>query len=748
MSRRRVKVNGKEYIWANQWYDLETYLPVPQSIVDQIDALFRQEEGQPAALTSPVQHIATTPEKPITASQTFQPSQPRITAHAKTATSTGTFSGALDKPIICPDLNPVFGNGGPVSQSLDKYRPRDGQIAMASIIRDSLQQQRHAIIEAGTGIGKSFAYLIPIIWSQTKAVVSTSNKALMAQLWCQDIPKLKKIAPTPFTATILKGRNNYICLLKLQDFLKNRQLPGLLGDIEIVERGLEEVPSGDCEEVRLPLGLRQRLTVENHQCEGQKCSKFAECLYEKAKAEALKADIVITNHALLCYNILRNDNKIFPIHPVLVIDEAHKLENYAIESLTQILEHNSVIPAIHHSITKAAVDEDIRQQTMEFNHEFFQTIERQRPDKSQQSWALKGDLQEGIALWNNLNQIWQTLQRYSTSERGKLDALLTHVEELVDTVYALAHQESENRIRFCKTSDETETSNYETFQIQHRPLEVSALLKRSLFDSWPRVICTSATLGIAGDLHWLQRRTGLIEHHPQTAIIPSPFDYQKNVVLYTPQEIEPPSPTKKKLVPASFMQDLAYHQEEYLKRLTVEVRNLIEASRGRAFILCTSRKQMFHLYEESCNLVNHLCLCQDKGLSPQDLLERFKGDGAAVLFCTKTFWEGVDVPGEALSLVIIDRIPFLPPEDPVLKRLEQIVAAKHGDPFNELQLGPAIIDLRQGAGRLIRTESDRGVIAILDSRINTKSYSQKVLQSLPNGRRTMQLEDVKRFFAE
>ena len=646
---------------------------------------------------------------------------------------------ALDRPITCPEMGPIFGDGGPVNRLLgERYSPRPGQILMAEQIGTLLQTPGHAVIEAGTGIGKSFAYLVPIIWSGANAIVSTSNKALMSQLWRKDLPALAKIAPRSFKAALLKGRSNYLCVRRLEELPRNRHLPGMGGDLETIEAGLRRTPSGDCEEMGLSQSLTRRFTVDHRTCEGIKCPRYADCFYERAKAIAQGAHIVVTNHALLCFSLLRYDNQLLPIRPVLVIDEAHELEAYAVNALTQLLEYETLGAVVNHPLTAGVVDNETRQQAMECNHGLFQELLAQRPDQWSQRWALHGELQQGLALWKWLNAIHGklTAQHVSKDEQGKLDSLLHSAEEILGAVHALANPEPETAVRYCDLPEDVNARGPDRLQAQYRPLEVAEELKRTLFDAWPRVICTSATLSVNRDLGWFLRRVGLQGEQPPTfsaQSIPSPFDYRNHVLLYTPHGLAPV---------------YGAGETQYVDRLTAEVQRLVEASRGRAFVLCTSRKRMLELYERLAPALDYPCFCQGKAYTRGEMLERFQASGEAVLFGTRSFWEGVDIPGDALSLVILDKLPFLPHNDPVLQRQERLIAARGGNPFEELQVSYAALTLRQGAGRLIRTETDRGVIAVLDSRINTNTnYGPKIIHTLPGGRQTMRFESVQAFFA-
>ena len=655
----------------------------------------------------------------------------------------------LRKPIACPPLDDVFAPGGPVAGLLGaRYRPRAGQIQMAALVRDSLQTGQHAILEAGTGIGKSFAYLIPILWSGAPAIVSTSNKALMNQLWDKDIPQLHKIAPRPFKAALLKGRGNYLCALRLDRFRRQTWFPGFNEESDILETALQQEPSGDCERMTLPFPLMTRLTVSSRDCEGQKCERFNRCFYERAKREAVAADLVVTNHALLCYNVLLTENRLLPVRPILVVDEAHQLVSYAINALTLLLEHDLFWSVINHKLTRDAVEEaEVLDAAREAYEDFFRAVAQQRPrsqDDDEQEvskWALHGEIQEGLALWDALKQVQDGLQRLTkTKDDGELDVLFNRSAELVATMDALARPEPEDHIRFCELDANLPVYDPHAYHAQRLPLEVSETLANALFKPWPRVICTSATLGVNHDLGWFRRQVGAAcaadtaDQGVLAATLASPFDYARQMLVYTPPGLEP-----------------AYGDDEaaYVDKLTDEVQRLVEASQGRALVLCTSRRRMTQLYQRLSPALNARYPCYCQGELPQpEIITRFKAAGNAIIFATRSFWEGIDIPGEALSLVILDKIPFLPFQDPVVQRHDRLIKKRGGNPFQELQLGTAILALRQGAGRLIRAETDRGVIALLDSRVLTKRYGQQIIRSLPEGCHTAHFAAVEAFFLD
>lgn len=622
-----------------------------------------------------------------------------------------------------------------------RYRPRAGQVQMSALIRDVLQTGQHAILEAGTGIGKSFAYLIPILWTGAPAIVSTSNKALMNQLWDKDIPQLRKIAPRPFKAALLKGRSNYVCALRLEDFRKQPSLPDFDDNYALLEAALQAEPSGDCERMSLPLSLTARLTVSSRDCEGQKCAQFKQCFYERAKREAVSADLVVTNHALLCYNVLLMDNQLLPVRPVLVIDEAHQLVPYAINALTLRLEHELFWNVVNHKRTREAAEEtDLLETAREGYDDFFRIVARQRPsswtdDEDINKWALQGELQEGLALWNTLKQVHDVLQRQTQRhEDGELDVLVNQSAELVVTLEALARPEPADHIRFCELDLNLSDAGPRAYHAQRSPLEVANVLAYTLFKPWPRVVCTSATLGINHNLAWFQRQVGAVDTESEVIIatLRSPFNYAEQMLLYTPPGLEPVYGAK---------------EPEYATRLADAVQQLVETSRGRALVLCTSRRRMLDLYARLSPVlsVHYPCYCQGE-LPQPEIIAQFKAAGNAVIFATRSFWEGINIPGDALALVILDKIPFLPLRDPVVQRHDALIQRRGGNPFQELQLGSAILTLRQGAGRLIRAETDRGVIALLDSRVLTKRYGRQIIHSLPEGCHTTDFTAVEAFF--
>lgn len=640
------------------------------------------------------------------------------------------------------DIALLFAPWGPVAELLQNgYRPRRGQALMARLVNRALDEGRHALIEAGTGSGKSFAYLIPLIWTGREAFVSTANKTLQTQLWEKDIPSLRRIAPRPFTAAVLKGRSNYVCLLKLSEVSRQLQLLERddLNNMPTLMKNLEETPSGDTETLRLHGDFKDRVVAGRHDCVSYQCPFFHNCYYEKAKAEAEEADLVVLNHALLSYNLVLEQPFLSP-RDVIVVDEAHELERFVVNALRLTLEYPTVPGLINDAVVTRNVDDRLRAQAVQSNHELFRQLAEMAEGTQERRWMMEGELQAAQRLVGHLQAVHQQLrQTYppvkgadDNEENARHQATLEWTAQLVGEVTLLAQVPPEDQVRYCESW--TGDVRPADLALQREPLDVAGFLQEKLFDATRSVICTSATLTVDRRFGFFRRQLGapdpteggLIERR-----IESPFDFTNQALLYTPLGLTP---------------RYGEGEEEYVEQLANEVKRLVQASRGRALVLCTSTRRMRHLYDALWPQITHNCLRQGLASRAQ-LLDELKNDpDGAVLFATRSFWEGVDIPGEALSLVIIDKLPFSPHRDPVYQQREQRVRDAGGNPFLEVSLPEATLTLKQGVGRLIRSETDRGVMAILDSRINTARYGPKMIASLPPARRTTRFEDVAAFF--
>jgi Rad3-related DNA helicase len=580
-----------------------------------------------------------------------------------------------------------------------------------------------------------------LIWTGRKAFISTANKTLQTQLWEKDLPALQRIAPRPFSVALLKGRSNYVCLLRLSEMSKQPQQLALQdpnGLVNLMD-DLQHVPSGDTETLRLYGELKEKTVAGRHDCAGHRCPFYHNCYYERAKAEAEEADIVILNHALLAYNLALEQPFLSP-RDAIVVDEAHEVERYAIGALRVSLEYTTIPGLINDPVVTSNVKDQLRGQTVQSNSDLFRFLAQMAESTAERRWMMDGELQPAMALVGNLQSIHGQLRRTyppikgdeENEENARHQATLEWTAQLVNEVTQLAQIASEDHVRYCESW--TGDTRPDDLILQREPLDVTDFLREKLFDAHRTVVCTSATLTINRRFDYFRRRLGapdpgngrLIERQ-----IESPFDFRNQALLYTPNG----------LMPQYGDAEPAY--EELLAR---EVERLVRASRGRAFVLCTSARRMRNLFAELEPRLPYNCLQQGTA-SRAELLELFKSDlHGAVLFATRSFWEGVDVPGDALSLVIIDKLPFAPHLDPVNQIRERRVREAGGNPFLDISLPEAALTLKQGVGRLIRSETDRGVMAILDSRINTARYGPQMISSLPPARRTSQFEDVVAFF--
>ncbi len=640
------------------------------------------------------------------------------------------------------DIGAVLGPAGPVAQMLgEAYRPRLGQVEMARLVLQALDEPHHTMVEAGTGSGKSFAYLIPLIWTGRRAFVSTANKTLQNQLWEKDLPFLQAIAPRHFKAALLKGRSNYVCRTKLREARQQLMLPHQGYSVADILSRLEETGSGDVEELRLHGQLRDLLTVGRNDCLGQRCPRLGRCYYEQARFKAEKADIVVLNHALLAFNLVLEGQIVDP-REAIVIDEAQDFVSYVIGALSLQLAYDRVPALMSDDVVIANADDGLRARALHINHELFTELVAPGAQQAHR-WKAPEDLPTARKLAHQVQRIHRELVRRCPiiPGAGALDeadareqAVVEWAVQLGHEIAALGHPSPDNMVRYCQrgakrgagSRDETEAI------LCQEPLDVSTFLREQLWEATKTVICTSATLTVSRSFDHFCRQTGAPQSPLTQRIIASPFDFGSQALLYTPEGLHP---------------RYGAREAEYVDDLAVEVERLVNAAGGRTFVLCTSTRrvrQLFGLLEERLPFT---CYRQGMG-SREELLDLFRSDAdGAVLIATRSFWQGVDVPGPALSLVIIDKLPFAPWTDPVVERRQRRVREAGGDPFWDYALPEAILALKQGVGRLIRAETDRGVIAILDSRVSSRSYGAHILASLPPAPRSTVFEHVVDFFS-
>lgn len=712
---------------------------------------------------------------------------------AQVLAGTGIDVRALAAPEAATPARGILGPGGVLARRFPGYEPREGQLRMADAVAEAIDGRRHLVVEAGTGTGKSYAYLVPAILSGRRTIVSTADKALQDQLVGKDLPALHELLPVPFRHALLKGRSNYVCLHRLDKLQHAVAEPEFRRDQEasaafdVLCTWAEETESGDLDSLAspLPAAVRSEVTVTSEECLGRKCPFAAACFVERAKAAAAAADIIVVNHALLLRDIaLRamsdGHAHVLPDAAVCVLDEAHNLQRIASDALGL-----EVTLAHWRRVERRLANLTILHKAVRGGGEW-QTdagaihAERVAPigDFLTLAFAAIADrMRAGQTKTQRLGQE-PLLAVAAGMLRSVADALLPatppwlvgpeHIEwekacrglrSLGDAIDAIAGPANDELVRYAQIEG---SARFERLVLHTKPVDVAPALDAMLWTrrrfeaqrewrdedgrlrsetvetvaGFETAIATSATLADgAGFGHW-RERVGL--HEAGELACPSPFDYPTHALLYLPADAAALDPSRGR----------GEESATYLAALAAEVRALLLASRGRAFVLFTSYRVMDEVFRLVSQTIPWTRLRQGD-LPRPELLRKFRADGSAVLFATRSFWEGVDVQGAALSLVIVDKIPFAPPDDPLWDARKEAITRKRRDQwawFNELAVPDATIALKQGVGRLIRSTADTGVFAILDGRLSTKRYGRDILRALPPAPVTRSLDDVRRFF--
>jgi ATP-dependent DNA helicase DinG len=626
-----------------------------------------------------------------------------------------------------------FGSEGALAGILEGYQPREAQAEMAEAIANAIAENQNLIAEAGTGTGKTFAYLLPAILSGKKVVISTGTKNLQDQLFNKDLPIIRKALKTPFVAALLKGRSNYLCKYRLQN-----SLASTLGFNKEEAAALTKIKSwskrtkiGDIAEMTGlaegdPAWYLATSTVDN--CLGQDCPDYSECFLMKARKKAQECDLLVVNHHLLCADWSIRESgfgELLPNAEVVIVDEAHQLAETASNFLGIHVGGKQLIDLAKDSLIeyfKDATDlPELRTACEDLEHEVKDLrlafgLELKRGD-----WK---DIKNNPKVLAALNAVKEQLQRLvgqlklASVKTKELDMCHKRAEEIARQLQDIVDDNSGQWIRWYET-------HRKTFTLSRTPLDIAKEFKAFMQQHKATWIFTSATLSVADKFDHFANNLGL--NGTQGKQWGSPFDFANHSLFYHPKGL--PKPDDPNFVPA----------------IIEFVIPVLEASRGRAFFLFTSHRALKQAAELLDSRIDFPLLIQ--GSKPKaQLLEQFKRKGNAVLLGTASFWEGVDVRGEALSCVIIDKLPFASPGDPVLKARLDAISEHGGNPFFECQLPTAVIALRQGIGRLIRDETDRGVLMVCDPRLLKRSYGQIFLDSVPAMKRTRNIEDVRAFF--
>jgi ATP-dependent DNA helicase DinG len=635
-----------------------------------------------------------------------------------------------------PSMEEVFGPGGLLDRCMmGGYEHRPGQLEMAKAVDDAFERHHHAIVEAGTGTGKTLAYLLPAICSGRRVVISTATKSLQEQLYQKDVPFLQKHFAPNLKVAVMKGRSNFLCLTKMHAMADQPMLRGMeeVDAFRQVRDWSKVTETGDRAELTfLPddSELWSRIDARRDTCTGKKCPQFQRCFLTAMQARAKDADIIIVNHHLFFADLaLKQDDfgQILPEYSAVVFDEAHEMEdvasdyfgrqisNFRFEELARDADHTM---RMAHLGTPGLLRRT--QRIREKNRVFFEAFpgrEGRFPFSRQEREAFIEQNREAYDALHNALKALETEIAAQTQKAEELVRIARRSFEIRQELAFLFESNEKNYVYWF------ERRNKGVF-LAATPIDVSQLLREKLFEMFDTVILTSATLTVAGRFEFIRQRMGL-DHAKETALPPE-FDYGEQALLYLPQR----------------MPDV--RDGGFAGKAADEIATLLELSEGRAFCLFTSYAQMNELFERLRNRLDFPLLLQ--GTAPRSvLLERFKTTANAVLFATASFWQGVDVPGEQLSCVIVDRLPFAVPSDPIVAARVRALEDEGRNPFAEFQVPQAVLSLKQGFGRLIRTKTDRGVLSLLDTRIQRMPYGKIFLESLPRYRRTSDLGEVERF---
>lgn len=645
-------------------------------------------------------------------------------------------------------LKDIFSPGGIISQHLTGYEYREEQLQMANAVARAFAASENLIVEAGTGVGKSFAYLIPAVSLSVKTdqtvVISTNTISLQEQLVTKDIPFLHNVLPRDFTAVLAKGRRNYLSRRRLNNLLTyERGLFDTLEEVDQVKKIVEWVETTE-DGSRADLSIQptsqvwDKVASDRDNCLGRKCPTYDVCFYFKARNEMYDADLLIVNHHLLFSDLalrqLDPSVGILPDYDYLVIDEAHHLEATATKHTSLELSNSQVkwlLDSLHNERNEAGtatrfdskdlmdgVDEAREQADLFFGGvaDYFANVDGYtktlRIDEDNVAKVFeKGNILD--APFMKIEKILKQLRDNAETDDDEveLSSYYNQCRRLREILDLMTHQPDPEYIYWGETSSWRRTPR---ILLNATPVNVSQMLKDSLFDVKESVVMTSATLSTNNNFDYFKTRIGIDDC--RELLVQSPFNFKEQVKLHIPLSM--PDPRSDEFVPAAIR----------------EIKHYLKLTHGKAFVLFTSYKMMDEVYEEVEPFLTDIGIDvykQGGELSRTDMLKAFREDTDSVLFGTSSFWEGVDVRGEALSNVVITKLPFEVPTHPVMEARVKQIKEQGGNEFYEFSLPEAILRLKQGFGRLIRTQTDQGIVVILDSRIRTRSYGKLFLASLP-----------------
>ena len=635
-------------------------------------------------------------------------------------------------------MEEVFGPSGLLAQKLSFYEYRPEQRKMAQAVDRAFTQERFLIVEAGTGTGKTLAYLIPAVMSGRRVVISTGTKTLQEQLFFKDVPFIREKLGFPFKASFMKGRNNYLCRRRFQLFSHQPLLKALeeVFRFQVLKKWAGRTKTGDRAELQeLPedLGFWNEVCASSDTCLGQGCEFFDRCFITRLRQEAAGSDVVIVNHHLFFADLavrLKGYGEVLPRYEAVIFDEAHQIEEVATQYLGTTTS-NFRFEELARDLRRELIAAKLRDETLnkicsrllDSGVQFFDHFRRGESCYRLREEQLKDRVPESAAtLIQELTLLSARIEGVNEPSEA-FRALSRRSEELKRQIQQVIALSDRRLVYWC------EVRGKGVF-LHASPVDVSAELQGQLYNRMKIAVFTSATLSTQGNFRFFKDRLGLGGERGsgmEEMLLDSSFNMESQALLYLPENLPDPNhPT-------------------FVGQAAEEIAKILKRTHGRAFVLFTSIKNMTEIYGLLRGRIPFTCFLQ--GERPKSaLIQAFKEDIHSVLFATASFWEGVDVQGEALSCVIIDRLPFSRPNEPIMETRLDRIASSGGNPFWDYQVPAAIILLKQGMGRLIRTRQDRGLMAILDPRLFSKNYGKTFLESLPRCPVVHDGDAVERFF--
>jgi len=640
----------------------------------------------------------------------------------------------MKKELIIEEF---FKNQGPLSEIIDNFHEREDQVKMAKLVNEAIEAKDSLIVEAGTGIGKTFSYLLPALINGGKIVISTATKNLQDQLFFKDIPTIRDALKIPIDINILKGRSNYICQLRMENALLegqflNKEDAKFIHEIKKISDHSEVGEVSEFNNIPETSTIWPFVTSTKDNCLGQECEFFKSCFVVKARKKAIASEVVIVNHHLFFADFVLKDaelSEILPKADTVIFDEAHQIPQIAPIFLGANISTNQIlylVQDINQILLKNVKDKDtlielsrlVTDSVYSVNDYFKKRNYRVGIEKIERLDLFKDKINE---LVKHLDKFYTFFDNYDDQD-AEFKNLRERTEEVIDKLKKWINDEDQSYVHWIDIF-------FKSIQFNITPISIADSFREFQEKNEASWIFTSATLAANSSFDHFKSLMGL--ENAKTKLLKSPFNYSQNAYLYVPEDMPETS------------------SRSFNNHLLAKVYPIIIAAKGRTFILSTSIKSMNEIAsllkdEFEKNNINYPILTQGER-SKIKLLEQFKHHGNAILIGSLSFWEGVDVRGKELSLVIIDKLPFQSPGDPIFESKINLLSAKGINAFMTFQLPKAIISLKQGAGRLIRDEEDKGVLMICDQRIIAKPYGKSFWQSLPSFKRTRNQEDIIEF---